>query len=203
MKTPTQYPEYASPSIAAKVYGVTTPTLRRWAKTGKIGFILTPGGQYRYDIRSHLALMSASSAAMAKPEPQRAPEQKAVKVEKPMTPKAVKAAAVAAVAMPAEPEMTSAEIEALLAPKARPALPEGVELRSIGDDGPDVEMREWNPDPVPAPAPKPAPKPAPAARSRKAEAKPQAKRTPPQKPMSQAELAAKLEGLQQRSVVPA
>lgn len=173
------YPEYASPSIAAKVYGVKPPTLRRWAKTGKIGFILTPGGQYRYDVRSHLALMSVASA----PQPVKAP-----KPDKAITAKQAKAAVLTAAIMPEKPEMTAEQIaamQALLAPKPRPAMPEGVELRDI-DAGPDVQMREWNPEPRPVAKPAPA-KPAPA--------KAQAARKPPPAKLSKEELARQLEAL--------
>lgn len=187
------YPEYAPPSIAATVYGVKPPTLRRWAKDGKIGFIKTPGGQFRYDVRSHLALMSAASvpAPAAKP----APERKTVTV-KPAKVSPSKAAAATimyanAVAdtIPEPPAMTAEQIaamQALLTPKTRPTLPEGVELRSIGDE-PEVTMREWNP------APKPEPKPEPV--KVKPAAKPTTGRKSPPVKLSKEELARQLDAL--------
>lgn len=39
---------YASSTNAAKYYGVTSQTVRRWGKAGKLPCFLTPGGQYRY-----------------------------------------------------------------------------------------------------------------------------------------------------------
>lgn len=39
---------YASSTNAAKYYGVTSQTVRRWGKAGKLACFVTPGGQYRY-----------------------------------------------------------------------------------------------------------------------------------------------------------
>jgi excisionase family DNA binding protein len=39
---------YVTAGRACKYYGVTAPSLRRWADSGKIQFIRTPGGDYRY-----------------------------------------------------------------------------------------------------------------------------------------------------------
>lgn len=198
--TPT-YPEYAPPSIAARVYGVKPPTLRRWAKDGKIGFIKTPGGQFRYDVRSHLALMSAASVPAPAPKP--APERKPITV-KPAKVSPSKAAAATimyanAVAdtIPEPAEMTAEQIaamQALLTPKARPKLPEGVELRSIGDE-PEITMREWNPEPKPEPKPEPV--------KVKPAAKPTTARKAPPAKLSKEDLARQLEALQQRTSVPA
>jgi excisionase family DNA binding protein len=41
---------FVSSKIACDVLGVTSQTLRRWAKQAKIGAIKTPGGHYRYDL---------------------------------------------------------------------------------------------------------------------------------------------------------
>lgn len=40
--------EYATSGEVAKLYGVTTQTVRRWAAAGKIAVIYTPNGQSRY-----------------------------------------------------------------------------------------------------------------------------------------------------------
>ena len=39
---------YVTSREACKYYGVTAPSLRRWAESGKIQFIRTPGGDFRY-----------------------------------------------------------------------------------------------------------------------------------------------------------
>lgn len=39
---------YVTSKEACKYYGVTSPSLRRWAESGKIQFIRTPGGDFRY-----------------------------------------------------------------------------------------------------------------------------------------------------------
>jgi excisionase family DNA binding protein len=62
----TSYPKYVGPSIARELFGVTTDTLRRWAKAGKIGFIRTPGGRYRYDISQYFAVDPVPVAKVAK-----------------------------------------------------------------------------------------------------------------------------------------
>jgi excisionase family DNA binding protein len=41
---------FVSSRVACDVLGVTSQTLRRWAKTGRIPAIKTPGGHYRYDL---------------------------------------------------------------------------------------------------------------------------------------------------------
>lgn len=43
---------YVSPSEASKILGVSSQTLRRWAKSGKIDNIRSPNGHYRYKIDS-------------------------------------------------------------------------------------------------------------------------------------------------------
>jgi excisionase family DNA binding protein len=37
-----------TPSEVAKIFKVKTPTIRRWAKEGKIRYFKTPGGHRRY-----------------------------------------------------------------------------------------------------------------------------------------------------------
>ncbi len=43
---------YVQPKVAAQELGVTTPTLRNWARQGKIQTKTTPGGQLRYQVTS-------------------------------------------------------------------------------------------------------------------------------------------------------
>lgn len=59
---PNQYPKYVTPSIASEIFSVTTQTLRRWAKEGRISFIKTPGGQYRYNVEGVIGLIEAAPA---------------------------------------------------------------------------------------------------------------------------------------------
>ena len=42
--------KHVSSSIARKKLGVHPQTLRRWAKTGQVPSIITPGGHHRYCI---------------------------------------------------------------------------------------------------------------------------------------------------------
>jgi len=124
------YPSFVTPSRAAEVFDVSTQTLRRWAKEGKIGFIKTPGGQYRYNVEGVIGLIQAvPDVKKPKAHPAKA---------KPVTVKPVAAAPVAPIEMPK--------------PAPRPAMPTGVEMRSV-DDEPEVAMRD-----IDAPSRKPAPK---------------------------------------------
>jgi excisionase family DNA binding protein len=59
--------KFVSSRIACEVLGVTAQTMRRWAKTGKIGAIKTPGGQYRYDLSG--LIVSATPAVPPQPKP--------------------------------------------------------------------------------------------------------------------------------------
>lgn len=45
-------PEYLTPSETARIFGVSTKTVNRWAKAGKIAYIRTVGGHMRYQSRS-------------------------------------------------------------------------------------------------------------------------------------------------------
>jgi excisionase family DNA binding protein len=54
-----------SSRVACEVLGVTSQTLRRWAKQSKIGAIKTPGGHYRYDLSG--LIVSEGPAAPPKP----------------------------------------------------------------------------------------------------------------------------------------
>jgi excisionase family DNA binding protein len=41
---------FVSSRVACEVLGVTSQTLRRWAKTGRLPAIKTPGGHFRYNL---------------------------------------------------------------------------------------------------------------------------------------------------------
>lgn len=53
------YHVYCTPTVAAERLGVHMQTLRRWAESGVISYVLTPGGHYRYDVDSYIEKMSA------------------------------------------------------------------------------------------------------------------------------------------------
>jgi excisionase family DNA binding protein len=59
-----------SSRVACEVLGVTSQTLRRWAKQSKIGAIKTPGGHYRYDLSG--LIVSERPAAPPQPKPKKA-----------------------------------------------------------------------------------------------------------------------------------
>lgn len=123
------YPSFVAPSIAREVFGVTSQTLRRWAKEGKIDYIKTPGGQYRYNVAGHIGMR-----AQPAPKPKAtAPAPQAASLA-PLPPNAATVAASTAQLAPlaALPE---------IAPRRRPVLPEGVEMRSV-DDEPEVSLRD-------------------------------------------------------------
>lgn len=45
--------EFVAPRVAGRVLGVSSNTLRRYAQRGKIKYIVTNGGQYRYNVVSY------------------------------------------------------------------------------------------------------------------------------------------------------
>lgn len=47
--------QFIAAGKASRILGVTTKTLSRWAKAGKITFYLSPGGRYYYDVSAHLS----------------------------------------------------------------------------------------------------------------------------------------------------
>jgi excisionase family DNA binding protein len=139
------YPSFVAPSIACEVFGVTSQTLRRWAKTGRISFIKTPGGQYRYNVEGVIGAIQATPIAKA---PARHPQ----------------AAPVVSVPAQATGGSGSGQSTAMSGggggnsgdrivtiempqPKARPEMPAGVSMRSVDDDEQQVTMRD--PDPTP------------------------------------------------------
>jgi excisionase family DNA binding protein len=62
---------FVSSRVACEVLGVTSQTLRRWARQGKIGAIRTPGGHYRFDL-SGLIVVPEPPAPQPKPKKARA-----------------------------------------------------------------------------------------------------------------------------------
>lgn len=153
------YPSFVTPSRAAEIFDVTTQTLRRWAKEGKISFIKTPGGQYRYNVEGHIGLMQAAPEV-------KVPKAHPVKA-KPVTVKPAPAPSVvvsggsgggaSVVGMGGTGIPAPVEIS-LPQAKPRPQMPEGVELRSIDDDEPEITTRDIDaPRARPAAKVKPAP----------------------------------------------
>jgi excisionase family DNA binding protein len=59
-----------SSRVACEVLGVTSQTLRRWARQGKIGAIRTPGGHYRFDLSG--LIVAPTPAAPPQPKPKKA-----------------------------------------------------------------------------------------------------------------------------------
>jgi excisionase family DNA binding protein len=74
----TTYPKFVAPSIAAETFGVSLQTLRRWAREGKVSYIRTPGGRFRYNIE---ALISVSAPAAPKPPKPAKASRKPVQAE--------------------------------------------------------------------------------------------------------------------------
>jgi excisionase family DNA binding protein len=69
---------FVSSRVACEVLGVTSQTLRRWAKQAKIGAIKTPGGHYRYDLSG----LVVAERPPAPPQP-RATRKEPLQVEAP------------------------------------------------------------------------------------------------------------------------
>jgi len=76
---------FVSPKKASEILGVTTQTLRNWAKAGKISFVRLPSGHRHYNVEALVAVMAPSepdpiqplqrSPAMpVMPEPEIAPQ---------------------------------------------------------------------------------------------------------------------------------
>jgi excisionase family DNA binding protein len=67
------YPHYVSPSTAAQIFSVSLQTLRRWSREGKIGYIRTPGGRFRYDVAGLIVAAGPArpSVPVAAPKPKK------------------------------------------------------------------------------------------------------------------------------------
>jgi excisionase family DNA binding protein len=61
---------FVSSRVACDVLGVTSQTMRRWAKQGKIGAIKTPGGHFRYDLSG--LVVAPTPPAPSQPKPKKA-----------------------------------------------------------------------------------------------------------------------------------
>jgi excisionase family DNA binding protein len=111
----TTYPKFVAPSIAAETFGVSLQTLRRWARDGKVSYIRTPGGRFRYNIE---ALISVSApAAPQKPKKPAKASRKPVQAETPVMASAPEPAAETAPAPLLEP------LAAMPAPKPERMAP--------------------------------------------------------------------------------
>jgi excisionase family DNA binding protein len=67
---------FVSSRVACDVLGVTSQTLRRWARQGKIGAIRTPGGHYRFDLSGLIVAPGGnprpdSAAVISQPKPKK------------------------------------------------------------------------------------------------------------------------------------
>jgi excisionase family DNA binding protein len=62
---------FVSSRVACDVLGVTSQTLRRWAKTGRIPAVKTPGGHFRYNLAG-LIVVPTPAAPQPKPKKARA-----------------------------------------------------------------------------------------------------------------------------------
>jgi excisionase family DNA binding protein len=67
----TTYPKFVAPSIAAETFGVSLQTLRRWAREGKVSYIRTPGGRFRYNIEALISVSAPAQAPVTAPEPKK------------------------------------------------------------------------------------------------------------------------------------
>lgn len=56
-----ELPPMTAGQVAAR-FGVTVPTVKRWADTGKLAFFLTPGGHRRFKVADVDALMGETVA---------------------------------------------------------------------------------------------------------------------------------------------
>jgi excisionase family DNA binding protein len=58
---------FVSSTVACDILGVTSQTLRKWARNGQIGAIRTPGGFYRFDLSG--LIVAATPAVQPQPKP--------------------------------------------------------------------------------------------------------------------------------------
>jgi excisionase family DNA binding protein len=112
-----------SSRVACEVLGVTSQTLRRWAKQSKIGAIKTPGGHYRYDLSG----LIVSESPAAPPQPRRSKLVAASSVKN-ATPAQVDIEDVIAAAPP--PQVLPGVQMSFAADPIMPRPPMGPDLRS-------------------------------------------------------------------------
>jgi excisionase family DNA binding protein len=67
-----QLPEFVSSREACRILGVTSQTLRRWAKRGQISAIRTPGGHFRYCLGQLIVAPTPTPAALPQAKPKKA-----------------------------------------------------------------------------------------------------------------------------------
>lgn len=132
---------YVAAGIAAETLGVSTDSLRRWAKAGKIDFMRTPGGRYRFNLDGFMAsqgkvrapaVVEPVKAPTAKKASTKAPSPKpgimpvtpVVPVLKPATPVQMDLIEAVSAAAPVPPPVSAADLVAALmaAPKSAPVL---------------------------------------------------------------------------------
>jgi ribosomal protein L34E len=127
-------PTYVGAGVAARTLGVSSDSLRRWAKTGKIDYIRTPGGRFRYNLVSILSKATMS----ARPEPmpatkRRDPRQldliEAVQAAEVRALGPTAAELVAALLAPAAPRPAEFAMPSLGVSRSR--LPDGLEHRDM------------------------------------------------------------------------
>lgn len=63
MKQNEEIEQYWPATKAARILGLSLVSLRELAETGRIDCYITPGGKYRYDIRSFLTRAKAATRA--------------------------------------------------------------------------------------------------------------------------------------------
>jgi excisionase family DNA binding protein len=59
---------FVSSRVACDVLGVTSQTLRRWAKTGRIPAVKTPGGHFRYNLAGLIVVPEPPAPPQPKPK---------------------------------------------------------------------------------------------------------------------------------------
>lgn len=55
MQVNNSIPQYVGSTEACKILRVTGQTIRKWGKTGKIDFIMSPGGRYLFDVAGYVS----------------------------------------------------------------------------------------------------------------------------------------------------
>lgn len=115
-KKSSQYSQtrYVSPKVAAEVLDVSTSTLRRWARAGRISFIKLPNGHSRYDI-SGLTEVMGQPAVMEQPKaaPKAKETPKPPQVEPPALVALREAVAAQGAPMPPIPPLAPVQINLL------------------------------------------------------------------------------------------
>jgi excisionase family DNA binding protein len=119
----TTYPKFVAPSIAAETFGVSLQTLRRWARDGKVSYIRTPGGRFRYNVEALISVSApaAAQASVAAPQPKKPAKAQKKPVQHQNEPGVVLQAETPAQASAPAPKPESPPVTILEAPAAMPA----------------------------------------------------------------------------------